>query len=96
MAHVTQHIVEDSWLARILQRPVYRLEIGPRFWGDSGGADRARLEELRTQPVFLYAKLPPTDLQGIEFLQRSGFNLVDTNVVLEKPIGPPATADRIA
>ena len=88
-------LIYDEWLARILQRDVYRLTIDDdltRQAGDRANGLHDLLQGLQARPVFLYTKTSVEALTTVRLLETAGFNLVDTNVVFEKAIGPEGKA----
>lgn len=91
-----KNIVYDQWFSDIFQRDVYRLVVDEELikkGRDVGSPEPRgeiydRLRELQSKPVFMYAKVPCTSLSACNFLEKVGFNLVDTNVVFDKPVVP--------
>lgn len=86
-----KNIIHDQWLARILQRDVYKLIVDDNLIekaSDRASREYYLLRELQSRPVFVYAKVPTARVSATKFLERLGFNLVDTNVVFDKPIAP--------
>lgn len=87
------NIVEDAWLARIIKRKTYRLNIDDIFAAvllDKESKEYGIFEKFLKQPIFIYAKVLSTSIKSIKALEKSGFNLIDTNIVLEKEIFPSA------
>jgi ribosomal protein S18 acetylase RimI-like enzyme len=85
----SNYLVHDQWLSNILQRDVYRLTVDDNLLnqiGDEALETHNLLKELKAKPVFIYAKVSTKSLAAIKFLEDSGFNLVDTNIVFDKPI----------
>lgn len=82
-------LTEDSWLSKTLDRAVYRLS--PRERLLHGNKDDGFLDVLRHGPVFAYAKVATTDIDAVHFLESLGFGLVDTAIVLEKPLDRPVS-----
>jgi ribosomal protein S18 acetylase RimI-like enzyme len=73
-------LLPDEFLAGIIGRPSFRVELPPR------GCDDAAIETIRAaqqQPVFLHARLPTDSLAAVAQLEAIGFRLIDTNVTLE-------------
>jgi ribosomal protein S18 acetylase RimI-like enzyme len=84
-----KNIIFDQWLAQILQRDVYKFVIDDELiekTGDQAAREYRLLRELQSRPVFMYAKVSAIAPSAVKFLETLGFNLVDTNVVFEKPI----------
>lgn len=80
-----KHIVYDPWLTQILGRNTYKLIVDEALATKSPNDDPV-LRELQSQPVFIYTKVPAESLLAVKFLERTGFHLVETNVVFDKPI----------
>lgn len=76
-----QNIIYDSWLSDILGREVYKIVIDKHLLKKE---NLAKLKNLQSKKVFLYAKVPVDDLQSVKVLEDRRFHLVDTNVILEK------------
>jgi dTDP-4-amino-4,6-dideoxy-D-galactose acyltransferase len=72
-------IVEDTWLARIMERPVHRVT-GAVPVGDD--VSRRRLKALAEQPGFSYARVATADMHSVDAFQAAGFRVVDTSVTL--------------
>jgi len=79
-------VTEDSWLSGILGRPAYRVSVKELL---ADGANDGFIERLTSGPLFAYSKVATDDVASVHFLQSVGFRLVDTGVILEKPIGTP-------
>lgn len=79
----SKHVVYDQWLSDIVGRPVYRILADEEFIRGSG---RDAIAALQSKTVFLYAKVPVDSAARIEFLEQLQFRLVDTNIILEKPV----------
>lgn len=62
-------IASDEWLARVLERPVYKVA-GPLEEGELARAGRG----------FFYAKVDVRDVERVRALTRAGFFVVDVNV----------------
>lgn len=87
-----RHLIADEWLARVLQREVYRIVVDDS-WGQRGGALVGLPEAIRALDagdLFIYAKVPTTLVAACKALESWGFNLVDTNLVFDKRLLPPA------
>ncbi|MGQ9648512.1 MAG: GNAT family N-acetyltransferase [Phycisphaerae bacterium] len=82
------HLKPDMWLAERLGRDTYRLIVDEALLSPAGDAERAALLAILKKPVFVYTKVTPTFMQGLRFLQRHDFRLVDTNVIFEKKAYP--------
>ena len=86
-----KNIVYDQWLADILKQKAYQLVV------DNGLIEKANeptseeynlLRDLQSKPVFIYSKVSTEALSAVRFLEERGFNLIDTNVIFDKPIVP--------
>jgi ribosomal protein S18 acetylase RimI-like enzyme len=82
MAKTRKNIVCDRWLSNILKREVF--SVGGNI--KEGTKDNFLDEYISRKPVFIYAKVPATELYPIKFFEQKGFNLVDTNIILEKSL----------
>ncbi len=90
-------VFSDVWLSRVLSRPVYRAAAAsPAVHNgtaqQAGGASLAAC--MLKSPVFIYAKVPADDAAAVRYLESNGFNVIETNLLLEKPVRPssPGTA----
>lgn len=81
------HLIPDKWLAARIGRNAYRLVVDEDLLGPACAGDRGRLGYVLSEPVFIYSKVNPVFAAGLRFLRQHRFDLVDTNVVFEKPIG---------
>lgn len=73
-------ITPDAWLGARLGCPSYRIQVGP---GVPQANRCAEFERLLTQQVFLYARIPTSDVGICSYLADRGFRVVDVNVTLE-------------
>ncbi len=87
--------IADSWLAGILQRDVYRLVI------DSVSAEQLKdnsrqwsdwIAQKPSSPTFVYTKITTNALATVKLIEQWGFNLIDTNIVLDKSISAIANS----
>ncbi len=86
-----ENVVYDPWLTHVLRRDAYRLIVDDDLIQrarDPASREYRLLLELQARPVFIHAKVPTTAMPAIRFLETWGFNVVDTNVVFEKPAAP--------
>ncbi|HPD29437.1 MAG TPA: GNAT family N-acetyltransferase [Phycisphaerae bacterium] len=88
MSGVTDHLKPDAWLAERLGRETYRLTVDEALLDPAGEAERDALLAILNRPAFVYTKVSPTFMEGLRFLQRHDFRLVDTNVIFEKKAYP--------
>jgi len=70
----------DAWLAEILERDVYRMDLAP---GEAAGLlGSAEFRAAAAVPgTFLYARVAPDDGANLAALEAAGFFLADTNLV---------------
>jgi len=83
------NIIRDNWLSEIINRDVYKVITENNLAAkatDQTIMESDLLKELQSKPVFLYSKIPITSITSIKFIEGRGFNLIDTNVIFEKPI----------
>ena len=73
-------LISDVWLADILRKPVYKLNVDRNV---SKPVLENSLKELPSS-VFVYTKVYTADVMLTTMLERLGFHLVDTNVVFKK------------
>lgn len=87
-------VVTDPWLTDILQRDVYRLVVDVATLGKNGN-DILCLNDLveskADRPIFAYTKVATAALPAVKFVEQLGFNLIDTNIVFDKPISSSST-----
>jgi ribosomal protein S18 acetylase RimI-like enzyme len=84
-------ILEDSWLAAILARPVFRVSLS----GDEPpSVDALRDHSVRRSPAFYYAKIETSNVAQVRGLSAAGFYVVDVNVTLS--LEPPWPAPPVA
>jgi GNAT superfamily N-acetyltransferase len=81
-----KHLHYDQWLSDVLQREVYRLDVSFELAEFPESTYRAFSSTIRSKNVFIYAKVKVHDHGAIKLLEELGFNLIDTNIVFEKPI----------
>ena len=86
MAGAGWSLAADPWLTAVLGREVYRLAVeGGAALGKSDGP-AALASALGSRPGFTYTRVPTRNVAAVRFLQAAGLQLVDTSVLLEKPI----------
>ena len=89
MNYMHKNFVCDQWLSQIMNRDVYRLTIDDNFVrevSDFESIDYLQLPQLQSRSIFIYTKVPVLSTNLIKFITKIDFNLVDTNVVFEKPM----------
>jgi ribosomal protein S18 acetylase RimI-like enzyme len=91
MADESKYLIYDQWLARVLKRDVFQLVIDEELvkkTTDEVDSAYKPLGELQSRRVFIYSKVSVESLRSARFLEERGFNLIDTDVIFEKPIVP--------
>ena len=84
-----QNFVCDQWLFEIMDTAVYCLIVDDNFIkevSDLKSTDHLQLPQIQSGPIFIYTKVPPLSTNLIKFITKIGFNLVDTNIVFDKPM----------
>ena len=81
-----KYLVRDSWLTEVFNHDAYRLCIDERFMQKIEKEMVDFFRELQERPCFLYAKVPTGQIWAAKFLESLRFNLIDTEIVLEKPV----------
>jgi len=84
-------VVADPWLADILQRDVYRLVVDPAQIGNDSLRLNDLVERKPERPIFMYTKVATAALPIVKLIEQLGFNLIDTNIVFDKPISSNPT-----
>ncbi len=79
----SKHLIYDPWLAGILNRKVYHLRIDEDFIHRPG--NEGLWPEGVRESLFADCKVPTDFLAGVQYLEKRGFSLVDTNLTFEKP-----------
>jgi len=85
-----KHLHHDQWLSDVLKHEVYQLDVSYEFIKSPESTNRAFSSKIRSKNVFIYAKVQVHDHGAIKLLENLGFNLVDTNIIFEKPIDSPS------
>lgn len=92
MSNGNGHLHHDAWLAGILGRAVFRLDLEN---GSAAATEDFGLAGLPEKgPLFVYTKVPAAAVDRIESLERRGFHLVDTQLTFEKRIEQPKALPR--
>ena len=89
MNYMHKNFVCDQWLSQIMNRDAYRLTIDDNFSREVSAfksIDYLQLPQPQSRSIFIYTKVPVLSTNLIKFITKIGFNLVDTNVVFEKPM----------
>ncbi len=76
-------IKKDLWLSDIINVPAYNIKHGADFSKDKFFKF---VRGYEGEDFFATVKLPVDDLSSIHFFEKNNFNLIDTNVVLEKHV----------
>ena len=80
-------IARDEWLSKQLGKTAYRVTITETLSEE----DRIKLEEWiddqSGSDFFMYSKVPTDDIESVKYVEKVGFNLIDTNVrfIQKKP-----------
>ena len=85
MNDVAFFVEPDQWLSKCLRRKVGKFSFGLSrdfVYADSP-VGKTPLEDWD----FIYAKISPAEINKMQFLEDTGFYLVDTNLLLEKTLG---------
>ncbi len=93
MGSPAAHLRPDGWLAERLGCDTYRLTVDETLLSPAGDAAREGLLAVLNKPVFVYCKVSPTFMEGLRFLHKHEFRLVDTNVIFEKKPHPDQEAE---
>lgn len=80
----------DQWLSDVLQHEVYRFDVSDEFVKSPESARQAFSSTVTSKNVFIYTKVKVHEHGVIKILENLGFNLVDTNIIFEKPIDSPS------
>ncbi len=83
------HVLPDPWLASILHKPVYKFVIDEDFIRklcQNRSNEQILLQDLQAKPCFMYTKVPVRAIALVAGVTSWQFQLVDTNVTLEKHI----------
>ncbi|MCK4304161.1 MAG: GNAT family N-acetyltransferase [Candidatus Eisenbacteria sp.] len=96
---IREILTPDGWLEGFLGCPAWQIrsvsELA-KLVKDDAAACCAAFTELTASPVFVYAKAPTDLIEQVTALTGCGFQLIDTNVVFDKPISANEdSADRI-
>ena len=78
-----KNIIYDEWLSDILKYEAYNILVDENL---IKGNAASTLDDLCSKKAFLYSKVPVAALTEANFLVKKKFNLVDTQVVLDKPV----------
>ena len=81
-------IVKDSWFSDIIGRSTYNLKLDNEYFSllsDQQSEEYSEFARIKEDEVFIFTKVVPDEIGQINFLERSGFNLIDTNIILRKP-----------
>ena len=84
---MTNNIIKDNWLSKIIGKDVYKLVVDESLVAQTETFFPRWLEKFKGLKIFIHSKIPTNQLSYAHFLERSGFNLIDTNVKLNKLSG---------
>lgn len=76
----------DPWLSERLGKNAFHLNVNRESFNAGDPSAGESLAAQLSRKVFMDAKVATDDLVGIQFLERLGFHLIDTNVVFDKPV----------
>jgi ribosomal protein S18 acetylase RimI-like enzyme len=85
----SKHVKNDDWLSGIIQKKAYALVVDDAFIDavkDERSEEYRWLQSIRNEPSFTYTKILPSDVAYIEFIEKLGFRLIETNVTFRKPV----------
>ena len=77
-------LIRDGWLSEIFKYDVFKLSINQP--SNVKELSQHFRDELRKNPVFIYAKIPVGDIACMHLLENEGFHLIDTNIAFEQHI----------
>lgn len=81
---MTNNIIKDDWLSEIIGRDTYKLVVDESLVARTKNFFPKWLEQFKGLKIFIHSKIPTNQLSYAHFLEKSGFNLIDTNVRLNK------------
>lgn len=87
-------VIADSWLAGILQCDVYRLtvdDVPTQQLNNRSFQIGDLVEQKPGSSIFIYTKIATEALSVVKWVEQMGFNLIDTNIVFDKPISAAST-----
>ena len=89
MNDMHENFVRDQWLSEIMDIAVYSLIVNDNLIkgvSDLKSIEHFQLPQIQSGSIFIYTKVPPLSTNLIKFIAKIGFDLVDTNIVFEKPM----------
>lgn len=78
-----QKIIHDVWFSKILGVNSYKITIDENAEEVKKDDEKLFLDLLKKR-VFMYSKVQTNQLLSIQYFEKHGFNLIDTNVTLNK------------
>ena len=81
---MTNNIIKDNWLSEIIGRDTYKLVVDESLVAQTENFFPRWLEKFKGLKIFIYSKIPTNQLSYAHFLEKSEFNLIETNVKLRK------------
>ncbi|MFH1504528.1 MAG: GNAT family N-acetyltransferase [Candidatus Omnitrophota bacterium] len=76
-----KNIVFDEWLASVLHRGVYTINVDQSFVEGDG---KELILNLQSKDLFLYSKVPVSQTLMVHFLENLQFNLIETSICFRK------------
>ncbi len=80
-------VSHDNWLTSIIKKEAFLFHLTDAFiaqFENKGSAEYLWISSLKNKPTFVASKVEPERIDHIAFIEKIGFNLIDTNVVLQK------------
>ncbi len=81
---MVNNIIKDNWLSKIIGKDAYKLVLDENLITQSENFFPKWLKKFKGLKIFIYSKIPTDQLSYAHFLEKSGFNLIETNVKLMK------------
>ena len=81
------NIIKDNWLSEIIGKDTYKLVVDESLVAQTENFFPRWLEKFKGLKIFIYSKVPTNQLSYAHFLEKSEFNLIDTNTKLKKLSG---------
>lgn len=80
------NIAADDWLTDQIRKPAYRLQVTDVPSEQDYKHLKDWINEKASAGFFVYSKVPVDNIRAVAWMERAGFNLVDTNVRFIKEI----------
>lgn len=81
------NIKYDNWLSDQIGYDAYSVNINSELielTGDSSTPEHLWFHEIKTKKCFAFTKIDPFHISQIQFVEKHGFNLIDTNLLFKK------------